>query len=179
MPEDVADLQDVPIVTQPVEDRLGERELADYRDYKTRLLDWLYHVGKDPDRAEGYAEATVRQVSCVTDEFYRWLWDERGGYTTTFEGDAADDYMERLVYADEAHSTGCVQKCLRRLFKWRRHVLGMADAWNPEYSFSAEQRHPRDFLTVDERTQIPEAALDYGNITSYNRHCDCSPTSTR
>lgn len=63
----------VPVVSSPVEERLDERQVVDYREYKCDLLEWLHHIGKNPDHAEGYAETTVRQVSYKVDKFYRWL----------------------------------------------------------------------------------------------------------
>lgn len=57
-----------------------------------------------------------------------------------------------------------MQKCLKRLFKWRQHELGADVEWDPEYSFSAEQCQPWDFLTVEERRQIREAAPGYKSI---------------
>jgi hypothetical protein len=120
MPGDIAEIGEVPVTTTPVEKRLAERELVDYRDYKSRLLNWLYHVGKHPERAEGYAKATVRQVSYHSDTFYRWVWDDRDGYTTTVDETDTDGYMKSLIYSDEefstAHKAG-TQKCLKRLLK--------------------------------------------------------------
>jgi len=176
MSGDVAELRGVPIVTEPVEAHLGARELVDYRDYKSRLLNWLYYVGKDPAHATGYAQSTVRGVSYKTDAFYRWVWDERDGYTTTIHAEDADGYMKHLVYSDEEYSTAhkaTTQKCLKRLLKWRTHELGETHEWNPDYTFSSEQHQPRDFLTIDERKQIREAALEYGSIPAYE---SLSPT---
>ncbi|SEV98206.1 tyrosine-type recombinase/integrase [Natrinema salifodinae] len=160
----------VPVVSSPVEERLDERQLVDYREYKRDLLKWLHHLGKNPDHAEGYAETTVRQVSYKVDKFYRWLWNEEG-YTTSATPDDADDYMRHLVYSDTEYSTGhkaSSQKCLKRLFKWRRHELGEEVEWEPTHSFSPDASQPRDYLTVEERKLIREAALEYGSVPSYS-----------
>jgi integrase len=170
MSGDVAALSGVPVVVAPVEERLSKRQLVDYRDYKSRLLNWLYHVGKHPEQAEGYAKSTVRQVSYKTDSFYRWVWNERDGYTTTIDVTDADGYMKRLIYSDEDYTAShkaTTQKCLKRLFKWRCHELGEAHDWDPQYTFSSEQHQPRDYLTVDERKRIREAAIEYGSIPAY------------
>lgn len=108
MPTEITALRSVPIVTEPVEARLGERERTDYHDYKTRLLDWLHTVGKDPDHAEGYAEATVRQGSYKTDKVYRWLWGERAfpvdhallGLVAIEDWDALRRFLRELGFED-------------------------------------------------------------------------------
>mgnify|MGYP006279174063 CR=1 FL=1 len=41
--------------------------------------------------------------------------------------------------------------------------------WEPEIAFSDNGRtNPKDHLTNDERQQIRNAALEYGNIPSYS-----------
>ena len=154
----------IPTVSGPVRKQLNERELLDYEEYKGDFIEWLRHIGKDPDHAEGYADATVRQVSYKIDGFYRWLWSE-GGYTTSVDADDATAYMRSLIYS-EAHK-GTVQKCLKRLFKWRRYEHGETIEWEPEHSFSPEAAQPRDYLTIEERRRIREAALEYGSIPAY------------
>lgn len=157
-------------VSQPVENELNERKLLDYAEYKRDLLQWLLNLGKDPSSAKGYARTTVQQVSYKTDWFYRWLWERNGTYTTTITPDDADDYMQELVYSDEDFSTShlsSTQKCLQRLFKWQKHQRGATVVWEPEHTFSQDLSQPRDYLTIEEREKIREAALDYGSIPSY------------
>lgn len=158
----------VPVINGQLEHVLDHRELVNYRRYKQDLIQWLLHVGKDPDYAEGYAEATVRQVSYKTDSFFSWIWDERGHYTTRATIEDADEYMLTLIYGD--HSSGhksSTQKCIKRLFKWRRS-LGEDLDWEPAHSFTSEVSQPRDYLTREERGRIREAALRYGSVPSYN-----------
>lgn len=160
-----------PVVTDPVRARLSERQLVDYTDYKERLLKWLTHVGKDPETATGYAPATVRQVSYKTDQLYRWLWNRNGEYTTDLNPEDADAYLKSLIYSDQEYSTGhkaSTQKCLSRLFKWRRHELGTEEEWEPEHSFGQDLSQPRDYLTVEERRKVRNAALEYGSVPAYS-----------
>ena len=163
--------EEVPLVSTPAREELSGRQVVDYRKYKTNLLEWLYHVGKDPEYAEGYAKETVRQASYKTDKFYRWLWEQRERYTTELSPSDADEYMKELVYSDKDYSTGykaSTQKCLKRLFKWLRFERGREVEWDPTHIFSQDLSQPRDFLSVDERQRIREAALEYGTVPNYD-----------
>jgi len=46
-----------------------------------RPYDWLLHFGKDPEKTDGYAKATVQNRASRMDQFYRWVWDEEDAYT--------------------------------------------------------------------------------------------------
>jgi integrase len=159
----------VPIVNQPTRARLDERQLVDYEEYKRKCINWLRRVGKNPERATGYARSTVRSSSQKVDLFYRKIWNEEG-YTLQVTPEHADGYLRSLVYSDEDYSSAykaTTQKSLKRLFKWRNHELGENHDWNPEHSFSTEASQPRDYLTVEERQKIREAALEYSSVPSY------------
>lgn len=163
--------EEIPYVSTPAREQLSERQVVDYRGFKSKLLEWLYHVGKDPEYAEGYAKETVRQVSYKTDKFYRWLWEKRGRYTTELAPSDADEYMKELVYSDKDYSTGykaSTQKCLKRVFKWHRFERGREVEWDPTHTFSQNPSQPRDFLNIDERQRIREAALEYGTVPNYD-----------
>lgn len=164
-------VENVTLVSEKTRPHLTERQLLDYEEYKRDLVEWLYHVGKDPDYAEGYAYETVRAVSYKVDLFYRWLWSERDGYTTRATHEDADEFMQHLVYSDKDYGSGTmanIQKCLKRLFKWKRHERDGTKKWEPKHTFSHPVNQPRDFLTIEERQKIREAALEYGSIPHYN-----------
>jgi integrase len=56
---------------------------------------------------------------------------------------------------------------VQMLFKWRHHVHG-TEEWDPSMRFSDDaSSQPRDFLTMDERDAIREAALEYGSVPGY------------
>lgn len=164
------DLSDFALVPEPTEERLEERQFVDYRAEREDAVEWLLTFGIEPKKAEGYAEATVKNRIYRMDQFYRYVWDSEGGYTTTVTHDHADAWMQQLAYGDysDTHRDLC-QKAVRMLFKWRAHERG-GDEWDPEVSFSSDSgtTTPRDYLTLQERTQIREAALEYGSIPSYN-----------
>lgn len=158
------------LAPQPTEQKLNHRQLVDYKQHRKQCLSWLYTVGKNPDKAEGYAAATVRQRAARMDMFYRWVWDEKGHYTVDVTCEHADTYMRHLAREDNsnAHKDNC-QKAVQMLLKWRHREHG-TDQWEPEIRFSTSggASQPRDFLTKSERGAIREAALEYGSVPSYN-----------
>ena len=165
-------VEGIKVVNKPTRKTLtSEKKYLDYHQSKANLIKWLVNEGKSPDRVEGYAKATVRQVSQKTDQFYRWQWDETGRYTTSITTGDADEYVDSLIYDDKeytnSHLAG-VQKCLKRVFKWQRHCRGSDEEWDPDRTFSESATKPRDYLTMDERKKIREAALEYGSIPSYD-----------
>jgi len=165
-------LEELTLITQPVEDRLNQRQLFDYRNHRKELCLWLLNLGKDPSTGEGYAQTTVKNRIYRMDQFYRWVWDEKDGYTTDVTKDQADEYVKEIAYSE--HSNGHknnVLKALKMLFKWRHHELG-EHKWEPDMTFKTESKQPRDYFTIEERKRLREAALEYGSIPGYN---DLSP----
>ena len=63
--------------------------MIDYRTEREQCLDWLLTFGKNPDRAEGYADTTVENRAYRMDQFNRWVWTEEDGYTTSLTHDHA------------------------------------------------------------------------------------------
>nr|WP_233204263.1 hypothetical protein [Halegenticoccus soli] len=74
-------LEGISVVPEPSEAVLNQRQLIDYRSQREQCLEWLLTFGKEPERAEGYAYMTVKNRSHRMDAFYRWVWEEYGGYT--------------------------------------------------------------------------------------------------
>lgn len=160
---------DVPIIPSPTEDYLNERQLVDYRAHRTDFLEWLATFGKDPERADGYSHAVVRNTAYRTDKFYRWVW-EQTGYTTALTHEHADDYLRELAGGTTSNSNKSKYlKAIKRLFKWRARERG-GDEWEPQITFysDADARQPRDYLTKAERGRIREAALEYGSLPAYS-----------
>ena len=165
----MTDLSDYPVTTSKSEAYLNPRQLVDYREEREACLTWLLTFGKDPDQVVGYAPGTIKSRSARMDRFFRFVWDQEGGYTVNVDHDHADAWMTHLAHRDvsNTHKKNC-QKSLRLLYKWRHHERGIAE-WTPEFTFSAETAtQPRDFLTRQERRTVREAALEYGSIPSYN-----------
>ncbi|WP_246986352.1 tyrosine-type recombinase/integrase [Halorientalis marina] len=167
----MTEIENIKIVPKPSREWLRERQLEDYADHRENLIRWLLNLGKNPEMADGYAHATVNNTAERLDRFYRWAWDEFGGYTTDITHSQADAYMQNLAMREETNtSRSNTQKSIKRLFKWRHHQYG-GELWEPEITFteSSGAGEPRDFLTREERRKVREAALEYGSIPSYNQ----------
>lgn len=160
-------LQDIILVSEPSRKQLNERQKIDYREERRHCLKWLLAVGKDPEYAEGYAHGTVKPRSKRMDQFYRWVWEQEGGYTAQITHDHADAYLDELAYQEysNAHKNNCL-KAVMMLFKWRHHERG-AEEWEPQRRFKQEQRKPRDYFSLEERKLVKQAALEYGSVPHY------------
>jgi len=156
------------LVPEPTREVLNERQQLDYCEHRRRLIRWMAHRGKDEDRIVGYAQTTVRRRATNLDAFYRWVWDEYGGYTTHITHDHGHEYIDELVYADHSgtHKSNLL-KTLRMYYRWRTHEFG-DESWETDVTFSSQQHdNPRDYLTQSERRAVREAALDYGSVPHY------------
>ena len=165
----MTDLAEIPIITEPAEQYLNQRQQLDYKSEREQCLRWLLSIGKNPDRGDGYAKGTIKTRSYRMDQFYRWVWDNAGGYTVNVSHEHADEWMRELAHTDHsmAHKANC-QKSVKMLFKWRQRQRGDAQ-WEPTITFSdGANNNPQDYLTVDERRHIREAALKSGSVPSYN-----------
>jgi integrase len=98
------------------------------------------------------------------------VWEQEGRYTTAVTHEHANDYMKKLAYEDETDgSKANKMKAIKTLFRWRAFELG-DEEWEPEIKFSnhTSTTNPKDFLTIEERKKLREAALDYGSVPHYN-----------
>ena len=156
------------LIPGPTKKKLNQRQLVDYRNHREKLVKWCLHLGKNPSRSEGYSPQTLENRIYRIDQFYRWVWEQEGGYTTSITRDHADEYMKELAYEDHSNThKSNTQKSLKMLFKWRNHELG-GETWDPEMSFSYDKTQPREYFTMEERKKLREAALEYGSIPAYN-----------
>jgi site-specific recombinase XerD len=165
----VADLEGITVVPEPTEERLGQRQLFEYRDTREQCLSWLLARGKAPDRASGYARSTVKCRAYRIDQFYRWVWDDNAGYTTNVGHEEADRWLEAIAQQNKsaAHKNNCL-KAVQMLLKWREHEHGL-DPYEPALRFEQEPAtQPRDYLTREKRGAIRDAALEYGAIPAYD-----------
>lgn len=158
-----------PVIIDKVRVALTEKQLVDWTDYKTGVLEWTAKMGKEPEKAEGYSDSVVRQMSYQVSLFYRWLWDDIDKYTTRLTLDDVRRYMDDVAMRDTSNGAkGTKQKCMKRLVKYHENRRGKELGWEPKYSFNEPHKKPRDFLTKEERKMIREAALEYGSIPSYH-----------
>ncbi|EMA43108.1 XerC/D-like integrase [Halococcus saccharolyticus DSM 5350] len=130
---------------------------------------WILNLGKNPQKGEGYAYQTAKIRCARIDQFYRFVWNTEDRYTTTVTHDHADAYMKQLAYGDTSQENKAShQKTTKMLFRWRAWEFS-DEEWEPEITFSGDNSttNPRDYLTIEERQMVREAALEYGSIPSY------------
>jgi len=163
-------LRGLSIIPTPTEEKLTKRQLTDYKDHRLSFIEWLINLGKDPSRAEGYADETVRGRSNRADQFYRCVWEQEGRYTTSVTHDHADAYMKKMAHGDTSRDNKANHmKAVKTVFRWRAYELG-GEEWEPEIKFSNDTSttNPKDYLTMEERKKLREAVLNYGSVPSYN-----------
>jgi integrase len=169
-------VQSFPIVPNPTKDLLSDRQVVDYKGQRERFVDWLQHFGKEPEKANGYSDYTVRDTMYRTDRFWRWVWteyttdsDENFNYTLSIDHKTGDEYLKELARRDwSASGKATAYRALQRLFKYRQYEYDQPE-WEPVLAFSTSRMgQPRDFLTREERRDIREAAMEYGAIPGYS-----------
>jgi len=164
-------IDDIVVVPEKTREYLNQRQIVDYRDHREQLIKWILNIGKDPEKAEGYAHVTARQRAYRLDRFYRWVWRNHGGYTLSITTDHADEYMKHLAYQEKSTTWKAnAQKAVKMLFKWQNFNRGKAIDWEPSINFNQNRgsTQPRDFLTREERRTLREASLEHGSIPHYN-----------
>lgn len=160
-----------PLVPEASEELLSDKQVFDYRNRRERFAKWLLVFGKDPERIEGYSEATAKRTMYRVGAFERWVWKQEGEYTPEPTLDHADNYMEMLAFGNksQSHKAAC-QHSILRYFKWRHHEYD-EEQWDPDHSFSTpDYNQPRDYLTVEERKQLRRVALDWRELPYYQNY---------
>ncbi|WP_411967749.1 hypothetical protein [Haloferax sp. YSSS75] len=120
MPDPVR-LEGIRIVTEPAAARLTDRQLIDYHEHRRRFLQWALNIGKTPEKGVGYATTTVKGHTYRLSQFYRFVWDEEGSYTTNLTHDHADAYIREVAYGNTTTEDKSQRvKALKILFRWHR-----------------------------------------------------------
>lgn len=115
------EIEGIVLVPEASEQILNHRQLEDYRGFREDLVRWILNLGKDPEKAEGYAWDTARQRSYRIDKFYRWIWRQRDGYTLSAKPEDAEEYSRELAYKECSNThKAAIQKAIQTLFKYRR-----------------------------------------------------------
>lgn len=163
-------VDDITYLTDPAEKRLNPRQQVAYKQHRRGHAEWLYNLGKTPEKAEGYSLTTVDARLSQIDLFYRWVWDEEDRFTTNVTHAHADAWMKALANSDNSRSyNAALQKAVKSLFKWRHHEQG-GELWEPDITFSdpSTNRVPKNVLEWDEWRAVREAALEYGSVPHYH-----------
>ncbi|PGF14515.1 integrase [Natrinema sp. CBA1119] len=161
-------VEGIVLIPGPSRKYLNERQLVAYKGHRKKYIKWLTRMGKDPEKLERYAHDTARNYASITDKFYRWAWDHRGGYTLDLEHDDADEYLQEQVFSDDEYSGSHlhnVKFTLKAYFRFRNDI----DEWESEISISSPSgaTQPKDYVTMDERKALREAVLEFGTVPAY------------
>ena len=165
-------VEDIVVIPEKSQNYLNERQLLDYRSHREQLIRWTLTLGKNPEKAEGYAHETARARSYRLDRFYRWVWqNQTDGYTLEITTDHANKYLKYLAYQEHSKTfKASCQKAIKMLFKWQNFQQGKEIDWEPVINFNQYNgtSQPRDFLTREERRKLREASLEHGSVPHYN-----------
>ncbi|MCU4799619.1 site-specific integrase [Halobacteria archaeon HArc-gm2] len=162
-------VEGIVLISGPSSQYLNERQLIAYEGHRKKLIKWLARMGKDPEKMEGYAHDTARNYATILDKFHRWAWENRGGYTIDLDHDHADDYLQENLLADDDYSDSHlhnIKLALLAYFRFRNDI----DEWECEVTIksSSGASQPKDYVTMDERKILREAALEYGTVPAYH-----------
>jgi integrase len=158
-------------VAPETEQCLNDKQLFDHRTKAEEFARWMLVFGKNPEQVEGYAKHTASRTMHRVGYFHRWTWEQEDEYVSFPTQEHAESYLQELAYDDysAAHKAKC-QQALKRYFRWRVHEYDH-DEWEPEYTFSTNNSNqPRDFLSIQERRLLREAALEYRDMQYYQNY---------
>ena len=164
-------VEGIPLVTNKAREYLNPRQEIAYQELRRDLAEWMMNLGKNPEKADGYAKSNVETRMNRLDLFFRWVWDQEGRFVQDLSTDDADDWMRWLARQDYKESTKChYQKAVKTYFKWKRDARGKDVEWEPEieYSDPSTNYQPREYLTRKDRRRMREAAMEYGSVPHYN-----------
>ena len=170
-PDEIDSDRNITLIPQSGDAKLTDKEYVDYWSYRKKLLSYLLKLGKSEEKAQGYSPYTVYSDTYRQTTFDEWVWERHDGYHVPPDQDDATAYLEKVAFSDRTQTDkGKIQEMLRRYSKFLQYQYGQ-DAWEFEYSFngSGGNHQPADFLTVDERQKIRQAALNKGSIPAYNQ----------
>ena len=97
------DVNGIPLIPDGT-DELDDRQRLDYAQHRERWLTWCLSMGRSPETATGYSQATMDVRHYRMHTFYRWVWDHEDGYTLHATTDHADAYTKELVYEDTSET---------------------------------------------------------------------------
>lgn len=151
----------IKIVPEPNEEQLNEQQLVDYREYRWKFIQWVREIGKNPEKGEGYSDYTAYETAYRTARFDRWVWTREDRYTVPPRPARATEYIEEdVIYRDVSNATkGKTEEALARYYRYLEENHPGCE-WKHDQRFSSSgDDAPRDYLTLEERRKVREAAL--------------------
>lgn len=155
---------DITVVPEPSEKRLNKSQLQVYRSHRETFINWLETKGH-PTKDGGYAHHTTHRTAYDIDRFYRWVWTNYGGFTTSITTDHGNRWLGKISEEDcsDTHKANRL-KSLKRYYRWRDLDF------DPIITFTGDQSQTsvKDYFTRQERTLLREASLKLDSVPDYN-----------
>jgi len=165
-------VQGIVLVSRKAREILNPRQVESYRVHRRDMAEWLLNLGKNPDKAEGYAQSTSQMRMWRLDKLYRYVWNDlEEGYTENITTGHADQWMQHLAHQElSAEYKSDCQKSCKTLFKWQNWKNNTEIDWEPQINYTGNSgtHAPRDFLSREERQKLREASLEYGSVPAYD-----------
>lgn len=158
-------VQSIVLISDPTANTLTEKQLVTYRNHRENYIDWLCNRGKSPEKREGYAYDTANNYAHISDRWHRHVWDDRG-FTMNLSHDDADDYLDAMMVSENDYSGSHLHNIKLAL---KTHFRFIGDEWETNIVISSPSHavKPKNFLSMEERRKIREAALEYSTIPAY------------
>ncbi|WP_225334797.1 tyrosine-type recombinase/integrase [Halomicrobium urmianum] len=152
-----------------------------YEGFKEKFLKWMKLVGKNYQKREGYADATVRTTHYKIEDIFRWKWKREGEFSITFDTEEAYTYLaSRLAATTDSDRTYTdYEKAVKRFHDYERTVNGK-DYSSLEDYIEANGKKELDFdrndtsksdkdkLHKEELRRLYNAALTVYSVRSYH-----------
>jgi len=160
---------------------LNERREVDFVSEMADLYSWLTTTGKDLDESEGHTESTAQNYLYRISRILALIWDREGEYTLLLSPEDGDWVVERLkeddLLADSgdeySNSTKRKETCALLAFFRFRWDERNGEPWTPKTLFKDDSgANIADPITLEERSILREAVLDYKTVKAYN---SCTP----
>jgi integrase len=151
-------VEGVVLISEPALNALTERQQVSYREHRRKYVKWL---------VEDYAEDTRKVYASILDQLHRYIWIDKGGFTTEITHDHSDDFLTEQKESNEDYSTSYldnIKLAIKSYFEWK------GDPWDTDIKIEGGKSgvsQPKDYLTKPERQKIRDAVLEYGSVPSY------------
>lgn len=170
------------LIREQTLEKLNPRQKPEFLTEMAAFHEWLKTKGVNIEDEEGQtlstAENNLRRVTRILST----IWNAHNGYTLQISSEMCDWYVSQLDDDEITKENGgpyanstkrkhvCALLALSR-FQWDERS---GEAWEPAKMFGSNSRPSpiADPLTLDERTAVREASLEYKTLKQYN---NCSP----
>ncbi|WP_332898923.1 hypothetical protein [Haladaptatus sp. CMSO5] len=167
-------------VPEPSREYLNPRQATLYNMRRKAFINWL-STEEAKSKKGTLSKQTQENYAHRVDQIFRWVWQNvTNGSVSTLSPNHADNVVEALRNDDfrtqngDKYSEDSKRKfanALLKWFSWRTHTHE-DEEWECDVEFSKPDYCQPDALSIEERTQLRNAVMNYGSLPKYN---DLSP----